>query len=177
MIRHAAALLMIAAFVAPIIGQPKTPKPESPAKLELSFEVATTGDDGYPSALRITISNVRGVAVDMPVLPQACLPDNGFRVEEAWTPDEPTGHGFGSGFGCGMEFGPNLPDRIEHEWVRLRPGESMTTTTRLRFARRDRDGPGTEEYWVEYTPPALRPEEIARLSQAGYVIPVEGSAV
>ncbi len=50
----------------------KKTKPESLAKLELSVEIATTDDDGYPSALRITIRNVGGVPVDMPVLHERC---------------------------------------------------------------------------------------------------------
>jgi hypothetical protein len=174
MVRHAAVLLIIAAFVAPMIGQSKAPGPESPAKLELSVEVATTDDDGYPSALLITISNVGGVAVDMPVLQEDCTPDNGYHVHFAWTPDESSdGLGEGYGYGCGTGGQPSLMFRVQHAWVRLRPGESMTQTKRIDWRDFARDGPGTVEYWVEYTAPKVTEEEAASLKRAGYFIPAE----
>lgn len=155
-------------------AQGKTQKPESPAKLELTMEVATTDDDGYPSALMITIRNVGDVPVDMPVLKGDCSPDNGFRIETGWTPDKPDGHGYGSGGGCGIGDGPSLQSRIEHAWVRLRPGESMTQTERFNWGGYARGaGSGTVEYWVEYTPPAITEKEATILKQAGYLIPTE----
>jgi hypothetical protein len=175
MIRHAALLLIIVVFVAPIIGQQReAPKPESPAKLELSSEVATTDDDGYPSALLITISNVGGVAVDMPVLQEDCTPDNGYHVQTTWTPDESSsGLGLGRGYGCGAGDQSSLMFRVQHAWVRLRPGESMTQTKRIDWRDFAKDGPGTVEYWVEYTPPSPNEKEAASLKQAGYIISVE----
>jgi hypothetical protein len=153
-------------------AQQKKAKPESLAKLELSVEIATTDDDGYPSALRITITNVGGVAVDMPVLKEACTPDNGLRIQSSWTPDE-SRPGVGRGYGCGEGDGPGLMHRIQHEWVRLRPGESMTDTEHVEWSDYEKDGPGTVEYWVEYEPPAVTDGEAATVQQAGYIIPTE----
>ena len=171
--RSPAALFIAAVVLAgPVAAQRKAPRPESPAKLELTMEIATTDDDGSPSSLRVTIKNIGGVPVDMPVLAQACSPDNGFRIHASWSPDEPSGLGHGSGGACGMGDGPSLEYRVQHEWIRLRPGESMTTTERLRWTRYE-DGPGSVEYWVEYTPPSMSEGEFARLTEAGYVIPTE----
>jgi hypothetical protein len=153
-------------------AQGKPAKAESLAKLELSVEVATTDDDGYPSALRITITNVGGVPVDMPVLKPDCSPDNGFHIETSWRPDD--GHpGVGSGYGCGSSDRPTLMYRIQHDWVRLRPGEFMTESEHVEWSNYAKDGPGSLEYWVEYYPPSVSGQEIASLFQKGYVIPTE----
>lgn len=167
--------LLIAAAV--ICGsaraQQNPPKPESPAKLELTMEVATTDDDGHPTALAITITNVGSVPVDMPTLKQGCSPDNGIRIVSSWTPDLPSDHGFGSGSACGMFDQPALLYRVQHDWVRLRPGESMTDTERLVWDQHHEEGPGTVEYWVEFTPPAATAKDIADLLQSGHIIPTE----
>jgi len=137
------------------------------------MEIAATDDDGNPSALRVTVTNVGDVPADMPILSQGCAPDNGIRLQSTWIPDEPSGRGYGSGYGCGIVDGPGLIYRVEHDWVRLRPGEFMTDTERLVWDRRDEEGRGTVEYWVEYTPPAVTTKEAANLLQSGYVIPAE----
>jgi len=170
--RPVAVFLVAAVLCGPVVAQKKAEKSESLAKLELSMEIAATDDDGYPSALRITITNVGGVPVDLP-FKEACSPDNGYLIRTGWVPDEPTGRGYGEGYGCGFADGPNLRWRIEHEWVRLRPGDFLTATERLRWTRHDEDGPGTVEYWVEYDPPYVTPAEFSELSNAGYIIPTE----
>jgi hypothetical protein len=154
------------------VAQGKPPKAESLAKLELTVEVATTDDDGYPSSLRITITNVGGVPVDMPMLKPDCSPDNGFHIETSWSPDD--GHlGVGSGYGCGGSGGSGLIYRIQHDWVRLRPGEFMTECERVEWSNYAKDGPGTLEYWAEYFPPSVSGQEVASLLRNGYVIPTE----
>jgi hypothetical protein len=153
-------------------AQGKRTKPESPAKLELSVEIATTDDDGNPSALRITITNVGGAPVDMPVLQEGCAPENGIRVQAIWSTDS-SGIGVGRGNPCGIFDGPSLEYRMRREWVRLRSGEFMTATRRAGWTDFRRDGSGTVEYWVEYTPPAFTDEQAARLQRAGYIIPTE----
>jgi hypothetical protein len=173
MARSATAILAIAVSCVPGVAQPKAEKPQSAAKLELSMEIATTNDEGYPSAIRISVKNVGGVSVDMPVLKQGCSPDNGIEIQSTWAPDEPTGHGFGSGGACGMGDQPSLLIRARHTWVRLRPGESMTDTERLTWSNGGEKVPGTVEYWVEYTPPDATPAEVAELFEQGYVIPTE----
>lgn len=154
-------------------AQQKQAQPDSLAKLELSVEIATTDDDGYPSALRITITNVGGVPVDMPVLQRGCSPENGIRIESSWTADDPRAPGRGFGGGCGAGDGPSLAYRIQHQWVRLRPGESMTDTERASWEAYAGLGSGTVEYWIEYTPPTVTIGEIASMQRAGYVIPTE----
>jgi hypothetical protein len=152
--------------------KPKPKMPKTPVQLELTAEVATTTDDGYPSSLRVTIRNVGGVTVDMPVLAGSCHPDNGIQVQEGWESFEHPGSGFGGGSGCGMGDVPTLMDRIRCEWVRLRPGESMTETARIHRSVMEQ-GPGTVTYWVEYTPPDATPAEVETLMQAGTYIPTE----
>jgi hypothetical protein len=132
------------------------------------MEVATTNDDGYPSALRITITNVSEVPVDMPVLQKDCSPDNGFRIEASWTSDDGE-FGPGRGFGCRSIDQPGLMNRVQREWVRLRPGEWMTQTERLDWSDYLMGGrSGTVEYWVEYWPPILTSQDTASLSRASY---------
>lgn len=135
-------------------------------------EIATTDEDGYPSALLITLKNVGGAPVDMPVLKEACAPDNGVRVESNFTPDQPGGF-FGEGGGCGVSDQGTLFARVKHEWVRLRPGEWMTYTERVRWAGYRGRGPGTVEYWAEYQPPESMAKDVSDLLLAGFVIPNE----
>jgi len=173
MARCAIAIFSMAVLCVPGVAQPKAEKAQSLARLELSMEIATTNEDGYPSSLRITVKNVGGIPVDMPVPKQECSPDKGLRIQTNWVPDEPTNHGFGSGWGCGMGDQPSLLFRVQHTWVRLRPGESMTDTERLTWSNGGENVPGSVEYWVEYTPPDATPAEVAGLLEEGYVIPTE----
>jgi hypothetical protein len=154
-------------------AQQNARKVDSPAKLELRAEVATTDDNGNPSSLRITIKNVGAVAVDMPILKTGCSPDNGIRVQVSWVSDAPTGYGVGSGGACGTSEMRTLLRRVQHEWVRLRPGESMSDTERLTWSTGGENVPGTVEYWVEYTPPNATSQQVNELMEDGYYIPTE----
>jgi hypothetical protein len=171
MIRSAALFLAGIALAAPAIAQDKPPLHSTLARLELSMEIATIDDNGYPSALRITIKNVGGVPVDMPVLKGACNPENGVRVGATWIADDSIGNGIGSGGGCGGE-GASLIERLRW-WVRLRPSESMTTTERADWSAYGKDGPGTVEYWIEYIPPSLSEKEFVSLANEGYQVPTQ----
>ncbi|HEV2214327.1 MAG TPA: hypothetical protein VGR64_03485, partial [Terracidiphilus sp.] len=46
--------------------KPKPKMPRTPVHLGLTAQVATTTDDGYPSSLRVTLTNDGNVTVDMP---------------------------------------------------------------------------------------------------------------
>jgi len=144
-------------------------KPATMAYLALSAEVATTSDEGYPVALRVTVKNVGNLIVTMPMLSSDCYPENGLTLESGWTsPDGKNGSGGGSG--CGISDQPTLLERVRSKWIRLAPGEFMTTMLRLSAPTKK---PGTIEYWVEYTPPAATSGEIEELMRVGYAIPTD----
>jgi hypothetical protein len=166
------AAMIVAAVMIPcgVRGQQKAAKSESPAQLELSVEVAATTDEGYPSALRITISNVGSVAVDMPVLKRGCSPDNGIQVQSVWIPDSPTAGEIGSGGGCIVGVAPSLRERLQNDWIRLRPSEFMTDTERVQW-NYPFDAGGTVEYWVEFYPPIAPAKELDAVTDSGFVIP------
>ncbi len=153
------------------IGQtvPHTP---GQAKLALTVEIAATTDDGDPAALRVTLTNNGNTAVTMPLPSPACSPDNGVGVRATWISDDNPGKGAGIGGGCGSSDGRTLMQRVERNWICLRPGEYMTTTLSLR-GQINSFGPGILEYWVEYTPPQATQAEISSLFESGYVIPTE----
>ncbi len=141
------------------------------AKLALTVEIAATTDDGNPAALRVTLTNDGNTAVTMPVLSAGCSPDNGVKTSVRWIPDDPSTGG-GIGGGCYGLPGRPLPQRVEKDWICLHPGEYMTTTLSLRGAINS-FGPGTLEYWVEYTPPQATQAQIFSLLESGYAIPTE----
>ena len=161
-------LLFLCAIWLPVHGQ----TPESTAiqvQLELTAEVATTTDDGYPSALRVTLRNVGGTAVDMPMNAGGCLPDRGLGVEAYWTPDDEQ-MGSGSGGACGSNNEESLMSRIKRQWIRLRPGEFITETLSL-LSRYDPAKQGTVHYRAVYIPPFIAKQELEEARSAGYVIP------
>lgn len=146
---------------------------KSLAQLELTMQIATTDEDGRPTALLVTIKNAGGVPVDMPVLQSSCLPDGGVRIQMSWTssdPDNQTGRGWGRG--CGVTDRPSLITRLKNEWIRLRPGEFVTTTETIRDRTLDLEA-GTVEYWAEYDPPQAAAKDVMELQQSGYIIPAE----
>ena len=152
-------------------AQQERAKPRSPAELGLTAEVATTTDDGYPSTLRVTLKNVGGATVDMPMLAQGCSPDNGERLVVSWTSDD-SSLDSGSGMSCGMSDQGSLMTRLKRDWIRLRPGESMTVTERIR-GKYDETKRGTVHYQVEYDPPRATNADLAQVFSAGFVIPTE----
>lgn len=154
-------------------AQEKSAKPQSPAQLELTGEVAATTDEGYPAALRITVRNAGNLTVDMPVLSPSCHPDGGVQVRLSWTSDDPEDHtGYGDGYACGMSDMPRIEKRIENDWIRLRPGEFLTVTENIR-GRYRKFKPGVVEYWVEYTPPDATPETVKELLESDHIVPSE----
>ena len=169
---------MGAFFCAPGIpkAQPKQ-VPKSSAQLELTMEVATTTEDGYPSAIRITLRNTGGLPVDMPMPEVACLVGGGgMEVRADWHPvdTDRRKESTSSGAWCTADVFPSLQFRVENEWIRLRPGEFITATQSMRRTLRERKpGPGIIELWAEYIPPEVKPDELAALEQAGYNIPTE----
>lgn len=146
--------------------------PTSLAHLELTAEAATSTDEGYPSSLRVTLRNVGNLVVTLPVLGGDCHPDNGVKVESFWTSMDEQSGVFGGG-ACGISDQPSLIERARNAWVRLAPGEFMTTMLHLDPPKKEA---GTTEYWVQYTPPDATPREIEELIQAGLVIPTENLA-
>jgi hypothetical protein len=141
------------------------------AHLELSAEVATTTDEGYPSSLRITLTNAGDMPVSMPVLSEGCWPDARLRVEASWTPSTGRGLGIGKGGDCGSGGEP-LPVRVRKRWVKLRARESMTTTVNL-WGHLPSTDSGTITYWVDFDPPDASPQELNDLWRDGFLIPTE----
>lgn len=165
----ASTLVVMLAAAARVDAQSAVKKPASLAQLELTMEVATTNDDGNPQALRVTVKNVGSVVVTMPLLNSGCHPDNGVWVRSAWvSADEKRGSGGGGG--CGIGDQPTLVERATRSWIRLRPGEYMTTMLEIRSSVKE---PGTVDYWVEYVPPDAKAHEIEELLRAGHEIPTE----
>ena len=150
----------------------KKPAPKSLAQLELTMEVATTSDDGYPTVVRITLKNVGATTVDMPNLQISCMPDGGIEVQTEWTPDDRKSVGEGWGHSCGRSDSPSLLKRIKQDWLRLRSGEFITVSESIRDRISDLKS-GTLEYWAEYIPPRASAKELADVQQAGYIIPTE----
>lgn len=146
---------------------------KSLTQLELGVEIATTEDDGHPTALSVTVKNAGGVAVDMPILHTSCMPDGGVQIRMSWTSSDPhnqTGRGWGGG--CLVTDRPSLITRIKNEWIRLRPGEFVTTTESIRDQTNDLEV-GTVEHWAVYDPPQATAKEATELEEAGYIIPTE----
>jgi len=165
-----AVFLSLCAIWTPLSGQ--TPEPPAiHAQLELTVDVSTTTEEGYPSSLRATIRNVGAETLDMPVLTSDCSPDNGLRVDASWVSDDRK-NGSGSGGSCGMGDQGSLMSRIQRQWVRLRPGEFMTQTINL-LAHYDPAKSGTVYYRVIYIPPSATKLELEEALSAGYVIPAK----
>jgi len=153
-------------------GQPKAENPRNPVNLELTAEVAATTEDGYPSALRITLKNVGDMAEDMPMPNFGCPGGDGaLHVQVEWQSEDGMA---GSGGGCGgrLDHRPPLIERVRHEWLRLQPGEFLVMSQSIRPSLQDLQ-PGFVSYWVEYSPPILKAAEILELQGAGYLVPTQ----
>jgi hypothetical protein len=149
--------------------------PKSLAQLELTMEVATTSEDGNPSAIRITVRNNGALPVDMPLPEADCVVGGGgVGVQWEWHPQDPEEHtgSISDGVACMADHFPSLQYRVENEWIRLRPAEFISVTQNVRRVFRDQK-PGTAEIWAEYVPPEVKPEERIALEQAGYMIPTD----
>lgn len=168
----AVSIILACSACMPMRGQSATKESITPPQLTLTAEIAATTDDGNPAALRVTLTNNGNTAVTLPVLSSACSPTNGVTVAVKWIPDDPT-RGGGGGGGCAGSPRRSLAQRVEQGWIRLHPGEYMTTTLSLRDEINSFGGPGTLEYWVEYTPPQATRVEISSLLESGYIIPTE----
>jgi hypothetical protein len=164
-------MAMTIACVSPVGSASKVAeKPLDPIRLEVTLETAATTEDGYPSALRITLRNIGDGPVDMP-MPGTCQGEDGaLHLQFMWHSED--GHGSGGGCGGGLTDRSPLMDRARNEWLRLQPGEFLIMTKDLRPFFRNLEA-GTAEYWIEYDPPALSSDERLQLQRTGYFVPTE----
>ncbi len=163
----ACALMLVTAASAAAQNVPRILMPQAP--LKLTAEVATTTDEGYPSSLRVTLTNTGGMSISMPLPIAGCAPDNGLRVNIGWfAPGQD--HGFGSGGGCGVGEPRSLQQRVRHSWIKVRSGESVVTTINL-LAIYPSTESGAIHYSVEFDPPDAKPNELNDLWRSGYLIP------
>jgi len=72
---------VVAVVYASAFAQQQSIKPPNPARLELSFEVTSTTDEGYPAILQITLKNAGNVTGDLPWGKAPCLPGGGVEVQ------------------------------------------------------------------------------------------------
>jgi len=170
----ATAFAVLGILSAPGNGQEKPAELPSPAQLELTMEVATTTEDGLPAALRFRLTNIGGVAVDMPIPAIDCQGANGtVRVRSVVRLDGPSSGGTGHGCGSGSGDGPSFSQRVKSSWLHLLPGEYLTFTGDRRYMVDRVNGPATYEYWAEYEPPSLTREQRDVLVEGGYLAPTE----
>lgn len=164
-----AVMCMIASMA---FAQRTRPAPSASSRLQLSAEVATTTEEGYPSSVQVTITNIASASAIMPVLREGiCTPERGIRLEMTWAAaDRRTGSG--KSFNNCVDSGLPVSTLIRKDWVLLRPGESMTETIGLRGRYSDYQ-PGTITYRIEYLPPAASPQDLAGQAALGYFIPTE----
>ncbi|MFP5234679.1 MAG: hypothetical protein ACLGSD_02155 [Acidobacteriota bacterium] len=162
----------VSALPGPAAGQSAAPVIMPRAHLTLSSEVATTTDEGYPSSLRVTLTNAGDMAVSMPLLMQGCGPSNGVQVMVTWVPSGSSNQGLGTGRNCGTGHQPLYEEWVRNEWLRLRPGEFMTITVALPSLSVSRKS-GTTTYWVEFVPPDATPQVLNDLWRDGFLIPTE----
>lgn len=169
------AVVLFLPATAQLLAQKAPRPPANSGKLELSSEVATTTEEGCPSSVRVTITNVGYTPAIMPTLRQGlCGPERGIHVVMTWTAaDRHSGSG-GSWDDC-VGSGLTVQSLIRRSWVLLRPGEFMTETIDLRGRYSDYQ-PGTVTYHIEYLPPAASPKDIAGQAALGYFIPTEALA-
>ena len=153
-------------------GQKPRTNVESPAKLALQMEVATTNDDGSPQALRFTLTNIGDHAVMLPFPSIGCIGEGGrIRLDAKVISGETTG---GLGFGCGGSSGEGIESfvhKVRRSWLHLEPGEFLVFTGDRRSMLGKNEGMLTYEYWAEYEPPTLRADEKQQASAEGYLIP------
>jgi hypothetical protein len=168
----AIALMAVGVCVVSAIGQQKTEKASNPVRLELTSEVAATTEEGYPAVLRVTLTNVGNMAVDMPMPNLGCISEDG-GLQIGFILTSLDGKSGVSGWcGGGSSDRPRLLNRARDEWIRLQPGEFIVASESLRPHLKNL-GPGTVEYWIEYTPLSITPTEMAELTKAGYFFPTE----
>ncbi|MGA8743019.1 MAG: hypothetical protein WB561_17665 [Terracidiphilus sp.] len=167
------AAVLVPALSALGLAQPAAVKPESPVRLELTMEVATTNDDGSPQALRFTLTNAGNVGVDLPMPAIDCDTSRGsIHVYSKIVAGMPGG--FGSGHGCGgseAKGSMGLIEEIKRSWYHLEPGEYLAFTGDGRRMIDKTGGLLTYEYWAEYEAPRVTDVARSQAAGAGRVIP------
>jgi hypothetical protein len=153
----------------------QNPAPQNPVQLELTMEVATTTEDGLPAALRFTLRNVGYVAVDLPLPVLDCVGSSGTIRVKSKVHLEGAPPSTGKAHGCGYGRDHELPiaERIRTQWFHLLPGEHLNLTGDRRILIDKVDAPATYDYWAEYEPPALTPDQRAEAARSGYLVPTE----
>lgn len=77
--------------------------------------------------------------------------------------------GGGGGCGGGLDHIPPILDQVK-SWRRLGAGESLTATYKRSDLFVSQQAPGDYDFWGEYQPPTLSPEEMITLEHAGITV-------
>ncbi len=125
--------------------------------------------DGVPDSFTFEIVNIskHDVRVPRPTVDCGDSYSGSIWLRRQFKPLRPNAES-GTVFGCGagQVHWPSILERA-HEWRLLRPGESVSQTlphAKLHYESRE---PGTYEFWADYTPPAVGPEDQKSLRKAG----------
>jgi len=151
----------------------QNPASQNPIQLELTMEVATTTEDGLPAALRFTLKNVGYIAVDLPLPALDCVGSSGTIRVKSIVHLEGASPSTGKGHGCvsGRDHELPIKERIRTQWFHLLPGEHLSLTGDRRILIDKVDAPATYDYWAEYEPPILTPDQRVQARQGGYIVP------
>jgi hypothetical protein len=141
---------------------------QPPAELELHLEAGNL-QSGIPDGFTITLTNISNYDILLPTPPVRCEDptlDGNLFLHDNFKPLDPNESP--QVWNCTNERMDmrSIFERIK-DWKTLHPGESLNVSaTRKRFLDLNNSA-GSYEFWVDYHPPAMSPEDRRALILTG----------
>jgi hypothetical protein len=124
--------------------------------------------DGFTFKL-VNISN-HNLRVPQPIVDCAGDYTGYIWLRIVFTPPHAPGSELGYGCGADKVDWPPILKRAQ-EWKLLRPGDAVSQTVTRAQLHYEGQQPGTYEFWAEYHPPAVEPDDQKRLRKKGIDFP------
>ncbi len=161
----------IVLLLASSLASAQSASPIPPGNLELRLHPASI-EDGIPQAFTFEIANRTNHDVRVPQPVVDCAGDyTGYIwLRMVFTPLHSRGSEIGYMCAADKVNWPPILKRVR-EWKVLRPGETVSQTVARAQLHYEGRQPGSYEFWAEYHPPAIEPEDQKALGKAGVDFP------
>ena len=162
--------IITATLLMPVLVLPQNDRSQQLANLELHLQPGNLVK-GIPEAFTFIFVNISNHDVRMPQ-PSYCASDTEGTIYLVLELKPPPLSGIRGGYGGGISGLPSMSDQAK-SWKVLKPGESLTVTFDRKTLFVDEQGPGTYEFWSEYTPPDIPAEDQRILAEEDIDFPRE----
>jgi hypothetical protein len=170
---HSFLLWAVLGFAYLVATAPQPEQLQTSRQLELRLEAEPAGEGDIPETMVITLLNSNDHEVRLPDPAVSCADSyaGAVRLHVQFTPLKQGEKQVGRGCVQDHGAGPDIAARVKN-WRILKPGDTLVFRVKV-GTDVNRSIPGRYEFYADYQPPGLKPEDQSALGALGIDFPHE----